>query len=50
VSPKSRVYPYKRPKVVPGKPDPEAQRAFLAEKHEAIKENKGAEDPIVTAQ
>jgi transposase len=38
-------YVYKKPKVVPGKADPEAQRAFLAQ-YEKLKQDKGAEDPI----
>jgi transposase len=39
-------YVYKKPKGVPGKADPAAQGAFLKEQYEAIKEAKGAEDPI----
>jgi len=38
-------YVYKKPKVVPGKADPEAQRAFL-EQYEQLKQNKGEADPI----
>jgi transposase len=38
-------YVYKKPKVVPGKADPEAQRAFL-EQYEKLKQDKGQEDPI----
>ena len=38
-------YVYKKPKVVPGKADPERQRAFLKQ-YEKIKETKGEEDPI----
>jgi transposase len=37
---------YKKPKLVPGKADPEAQRAFLA-KYEELKKNKGPNDVIV---
>ncbi|MCG6868568.1 MAG: hypothetical protein LJE91_07520, partial [Gammaproteobacteria bacterium] len=35
----------KKPKVVPGKADPEAQKAFLRD-YENLKENKGENDPI----
>ena len=42
-------YVYKKPKVVPGKADPEAQRAFL-EAYEKLKQNKGEDDPVVTSQ
>jgi transposase len=38
-------YVHKKPKLIPGKADPEAQKAFLVE-YEKIKENKGEEDPI----
>jgi len=38
-------YVYKKPKLVPGKADPDAQRAFL-EQYEKLKQNKGEEDPI----
>lgn len=38
-------YGYKKPRVVPGKADPEAQRAFL-EQYEKLKQGKGADDPI----
>ena len=38
-------YVYKKPKLVPGKADPQAQREFLAE-YENIKRNKGKNDPI----
>jgi transposase len=38
-------YVYKKPKVIPGKADPEAQRAFL-EQYEQLKQDKGEEDPI----
>jgi transposase len=38
-------YVHKKPKLIPGKADPEAQKAFLAE-YEKLKENKGEEDPI----
>jgi transposase len=38
-------YVYKKPKIVPGKADAEAQRAFLAEQ-EKLNENKGAEHPV----
>jgi transposase len=36
---------YKKPKVVPGKADPQAQRAFL-ERYVELKETKGENDPI----
>jgi len=36
---------YKKPKVVPGKANADAQRAFLKE-YETLKENKGQHDPI----
>ncbi len=38
-------FSYKKPKIVPGKADPLAQREFL-EEYEKIKHNKGANDPI----
>lgn len=38
-------YVYKKPKVVPGKADAEAQKAFLCE-YENLKQNKGEDDPI----
>ncbi len=38
-------YVYKKPKLVPGKADAEAQRVFL-ESYEKLKENKAPEDPI----
>jgi transposase len=38
-------YVYKKPKLVPGKADPDAQRAFLAQ-YETLKQDKGEEDPI----
>lgn len=38
-------YVYKKPKLVPGKADPEAQKAFLAE-YETLKQTKGVDDPI----
>ena len=38
-------FSYKKPKVVPGKADPEAQKAFLRD-YENLKENKGENDPI----
>jgi transposase len=38
-------YVYKKPKLVPGKADPDAQRAFLAQ-YEKLKQDKGEEDPI----
>jgi transposase len=38
-------YVYKKPKLVPGKADPEAQEAFLVE-YENIKNNKGEDDPV----
>ncbi|PQJ95348.1 IS630 family transposase [Chromatium okenii] len=38
-------YVYKKPKLIPGKADPEAQKEFLVE-YEKVKENKGEEDPI----
>jgi len=36
---------YKKPKVVPGKADPEAQQAFLRD-YENLKQDKGENDPI----
>ena len=36
---------YKKPKVVPGKAEAEAQHAFLS-KYETLKQNKGPDDPI----
>ena len=38
-------YVYKKPKLVPGKADPQAQEAFLAE-YEQIKRDKGEADPV----
>lgn len=38
-------FSYKKPKIVPGKADPEAQREYL-EGYEKLKENKGKNDPI----
>ena len=38
-------YVHKKPKLIPGKADSEAQKAFLGE-YEKLKENKGQEDPI----
>lgn len=38
-------YVHKKPKLIPGKADPEAQKAFLVE-YEKIKQNKGEDDPI----
>jgi len=38
-------YVYKKPRLVPGKADPEAQRAFL-EQYEKLKQDKGRDDPI----
>ena len=38
-------YVYKKPKVVPGKASPEAQKAFL-EEYEKLKKTKAEEDPI----
>lgn len=38
-------YVYKKPKLIPGKADAEAQRTFLAE-YDALKARKGAEDPL----
>ncbi len=38
-------FAYKKPKLVPGKADPEAQQGFV-EEYEKLKENKGVEDPI----
>jgi transposase len=38
-------YVYKKPKLVPGKADPVAQEAFLAE-YEEVKKNKGEDDPV----
>jgi hypothetical protein len=39
---------YKKPKLVPGKADPEAQRGFVAA-YEDLKKNKGPDDVIVFA-
>jgi transposase len=38
-------YVHKKPKLIPGKADPKAQKAFL-DKYEKIKQNKGEEDLI----
>lgn len=38
-------YVYKKPKVIPGKADADAQREFL-EQYETLKKNKGSDDPI----
>ncbi|AGA90273.1 transposase [Thioflavicoccus mobilis 8321] len=38
-------YVYKKPRLVPGKADPKAQRAFL-EQYEKLKQYKGQDDPI----
>ncbi len=38
-------YVYKKPKLVPGKADPEAQEEFLA-KYEKLKQDKGEDDPV----
>ena len=38
-------YVYKKPKLIPGKADAAAQKAFLAE-YEKLKQTKGEEDPI----
>jgi transposase len=38
-------YVYKKPKLVPGKADPQAQREFLVE-YENINRNKGQNDPV----
>ena len=38
-------YVYKKPKLVPGKADPVAQEAFLAE-YEKLKQDKGENDPV----
>jgi len=38
-------YVYKKPKLVPGKADAEAQEAFV-EKYEKLKKNKAPEDPV----
>jgi len=38
-------YVYKKPKLVPGKADPQAQEQFLAE-YEKLKRDKGEEDPV----
>ena len=38
-------FSYKKPKVVPGKADPQAQKAFL-QGYERLKQNKGKNDPI----
>ena len=39
-------YVYKKPKVVPGKADAQAQREFLANDYKKINENKGENDPV----
>jgi len=39
-------YVYKKPKVVPGKADAQAQRELLANDHRKIHENKGENDPV----
>jgi transposase len=39
-------YVYKKPKVVPGKGDAQAQRDFLANDYTKIHENKGENDPV----
>jgi transposase len=39
-------YVYKKPKLVPGKADPQAQREFLATDYRKIKEQKGENDPV----
>jgi transposase len=38
-------YVYKKPKLVPGKADPQAQAQFLAE-YDKLKQDKGEEDPV----
>ncbi len=38
-------FTYKKPKIVPGKADPQAQKDFL-EGYEKLKQNKGEKDPI----
>ncbi len=38
-------YVYKKPKLIPGKADPEAQKEFLVE-YDDIKKNKGKDDPV----
>lgn len=38
-------YVYKKPKLVPGKADPDAQKQFLAE-YEKLKQDKGKDDPV----
>ena len=38
-------YVYKKPKLVPGKADPEAQKEFLVE-YDNIKDSKGEDDPV----
>jgi hypothetical protein len=38
-------FSYKKPKIVPGKADPQAQKEFL-ESYEKLKEYKGEKDPI----
>jgi transposase len=38
-------YVYKKPKLIPGKADPQAQKEFLAD-YENIKKNKGKHDPV----
>jgi hypothetical protein len=39
-------YVYKKPKVLPGKADAQAQRDFLANGYKKINDNKGANDPV----
>ena len=39
------AYSYKKPKIMPGKANAEAQKQFVAE-YEILKENKGEHDPI----
>lgn len=42
-------YRYKKPKLIPGKADPEAQREFLATDYEKAKENSGEGGPLYFA-
>jgi N12 class adenine-specific DNA methylase len=39
-------YVYKKPKLVPGKADAQAQREFLANDYKNINEKKGENDPV----
>ena len=42
-------YRYKKPKIIPGKADPEAQREFLARDYKKAKENSGQGGPLYFA-